>query len=116
MQVKDANVQTLGVTYVNYLGQPVDTTPVKVKREKKEAEPQHNGWAAVGIPSAALDAAKREARREEREFDEAMFLRNTPMLRITRKNYSSPGAAQEACALALRHGFVHAEVRELKSE
>jgi hypothetical protein len=116
MQVKDASEQTVGVTYVNYLGQPVATMPVKVKREAKDRVAYHKGWAAFGITKAQVEAARRKAASLGHGFDMDVFMRNAKMERITRTNYSSPHSAQLACDLAMKDGYVHVEVREMKRE
>lgn len=107
---------TKEVVYVNYRGDPVSTMPVKEKREKREPQAYHKGWGAFGITRAQMESARRNAESLGKGFDSDLFLRNAKMVRITRTSYSNPHAAQLACDLAMKDGYVYAAVRELKRD
>lgn len=106
------------MTYVNYLGQEIGLIdhgkPKKAKAE--DSEGSHNGWRVRGIPPGALEEARRDAKRNERVFDEEHWLMNAKRVPVRSKPYGIPAAAQECKALAEKAGWLRVEVVELKKE
>lgn len=107
--------------FVNLHGQPVAVTEPSRKRVSRSAtvrEPRHKGFAAVGYSPQQLQQAKAEHERvAERarlsgappvaDFDAAAFMRRASPIRIRRTPYSIPQAAQDACDLATRYGWLN---------
>lgn len=113
--------------YVNLHGQPVAVTKSAPRRAPRSAtirEPKHKGFAAVGYSPQQLQQAKAEHERvAERarlsgsppiaDFDEASYMRRAAPARIRRTPYSIPQAAQDACDLATRYGWLNCRVEPI---
>jgi hypothetical protein len=96
----------MALNFVNLNGVLVDTTPVKQKREKKVKEAHHDGWMATGISPESQAQARAQTERDGKAFDLQTLLRNGKRDKIRPQPYFSAAAAQEACDLAKRSGWI----------
>lgn len=110
--------------FVNLHGQPITATQGAARRSSRSSairEPKHKGFAAVGYSPVQLSNARAE---HERMVERAIasgapapapwsaesYMRRHPGTRIRRAPYSVPSAAQEACDLAVRYGWLNCRV------
>ena len=105
-----------GLVFVNLNGDVVDITKVKQKREVKPKEAHHDGWLATGVSPDGIAHGKRMAAAERKEFDLQVFLRNAKREKIRVKPYFNASAAQDACALAEKAGWMACYPVEKKVE
>jgi hypothetical protein len=99
------------VSYVNHLGQPVSTEPVKRKVKRKEKEARHDGWLAMGMPP---DQVKTARLRHVSPESFAVWLRTAGRTRIRKQPFFSESSARLACDLAQAAGWEGVGVVEKK--
>lgn len=113
--------------FINLHGHPVAVTGSLRRRAPRSAtvrELKHKGFAAVGYSPQQLQQAKAEHERvAERarlagsppvaDFDAGAFMRRAAPARIRRTPYSIPQAAQDACDLATRYGWLNCRVEPI---
>lgn len=106
----------MGLEFVNIHGNAVDLTPPKTRRAKKVRDAHHDGWLATGVSPHAVEQAKAKAKALSNSFDLQFFLRTAKREKIRSKPYFSRGAANEACGLAERAGWLHCYTIERATE
>jgi len=102
------------LSFVNIFGQPVDTTPKKRTREKRESQAHHDGWLAMGISPTAMARFTKEAQQPGVLMED--LLRNAKLEKIRAKPFFSAFAAREACDLAQKYGWYACRVVEKREE
>ena len=115
--------------YTNYLGQTIDTE-AQQRRPRSSASaqkaPAHKGWLALGYSPDQLQRAEIEhAQAAARAaglgapamppFRADAYMRRAAPSRIRSRAYEVHSAAQEACRIAERIGWVGCHTRELIS-
>ncbi len=112
------------LSFVNYLGQPVSTTPVKQAQKKAASlDPYHKGWRVVGLPPGALDAAEAEHKKKVREavargkqmldFNPIEWAQKARRKAVRSKPYSLHSAAEQCKELAEKAGWLSVGLVEM---
>lgn len=96
------------VAYVNHLGQPVSTTPVKRVAVRRIKEAHHDGWIAVGLSPTRVAAAKEPGSPVSFE----LWSRTAKRERIRQAPFFSAASARLCCDLAQACGWEGVQVIE----
>jgi hypothetical protein len=102
--------------FFNIHGDPIDLTkaaPPKTKKAKADVVATHKGWLAVGFSPKQIDDARAHHRKSggDEPFSQDSYMRKATPTKIRVQPYFSQEAAQQACALAERSGWLNTHTR-----